>query len=349
MELERARIVRVGPFDEVDLVLTAPDDAARPLTVIHGDSGTGKSSILAAIANTRPGKALPPTQGHRRGEGEAYVVCDWRLGVEDPQRPHCLRVASPNAKLGNDEAEQLRRREQAHFDRLAAEGPGYAFVEIPGLRYFARGALALTDPARALLRYDVRTGTVGVDPARPDLTRPCKQALAYAAISAALAGDARGQGRDARFLGAAMQQAVGAAVELAGFRYRGLDPHGLEPVFESPGGQALAFDFLPTQVKHLLAFVAIPLRTIWAAHRGLDPRETPGVVTIDDFDLGLSPHVLEGLLPVLRRAMPRVQWILTTGSPWAAAICHRDELVALRRLPESDLVGVYDGELALTH
>lgn len=349
MYIERARILRLGPFDELELSLLDEQGDPRLLSVIHGDGGTGKSTLLHSLANTRPGKAVPPTQTQRRSRGDAYVVCDWRLASEDPKRPHAVRFVSPHVKAGNDDADQLRRREQVFFDRQAGEGPGFAFVEIPGQRYFARASLGLNDPARAMVRYDVRSGLAGVDATRPDLTRPCKQAIAYAAISAALAGDRRGSERDVRFLGAAMNDALEVAVELAGHRFRGVEPHTFEPLFETPGGRTVAFDALPTQVKHVVAFVALPMRSLWAAHRGRDPRECDGVVTIDDFELHLGPSVCAGLLPILRRALPRAQWILTTSSPYAAAECDAESLVTLRRQAESDVVTLYAGELALTH
>jgi hypothetical protein len=349
MYVERARILRLGPFDELELSLLDADEDPRLLTVVHGDGGTGKSTLLHAIANTRPGKAVPPTQSQRRGEGDSYVVCDWRLSGEDPERPHPARFVSPHMRASSDEADQLRRREQAFFDRQAAEGPGYAFVEIPGQRFFGRASLGLNDPARAMVRYDVRSGLSGVDATRPDLTRPCKQAIAYAAISAALAGDRRGNARDTRFLGAAMTSALEAVVELAGYRYRGVEPHTFEPLFETPGGRPVVFDVLPAQAKHLVAFVALPIRALWAAHRGKDPRECEGVITIDDYELHLGPAVCAGLLPVLRRVLPQAQWILTTGSPYAAAECDQSSLVTLRRQAESDVVTLYADELALTH
>ncbi len=348
MHLERVVIVEYGPFEEIELSLVDDSGAPRPLVVIHGDGGTGKSTILEAIAHTRPGRTSPPAIARRRDGGESYVVCDWRLDAEDPQRPHPLRLTSPNVRFDGD-AEKLRRREQTLFDRLAAEGPGYAFVEIPARRYFSRTTLGLNDPARTMLRYDVRTTTAAYDASRPDLTRPCKQALVYAGVSSALARNRQKQQCAAHSLGEAMHAAVSAISGLAGFTYLGLDPQCFEPVFESQGGSWMFFEQLPTQLRHLLSFVAIPLRAFWAAHHGLDPRLAAGVVTIDDFELRLGPNVYNRLLPVLRRALPRAQWILATSSPYAAAVADIDALITLRREPNSDTVCLYQAELALTH
>jgi hypothetical protein len=348
VHLERVQIVQYGPFADVEIPLVDSAGAPRSLVVVHGEGGTGKTSLVEAISHTRPGKVMPPPMHQRRAGGESYVMCDWRLGVEDPDRPHALRVLSPNVRLDDDD-EMQRRREQSLHDRCAAEGPGYVFVEIPSQRYFSRSTLSLSDPARTMTRYDARGATALYDAGRPDLTRPCKQALAYAAISAALAGSRPGRARQVRALGEAMDAAVAEIVALAGHDYRGLDPHSLEPVFEGAGGQLLEFDGLPMQVRHLVAFVALPLRAFWAAFLGQDPRTVEGVIAIDDYDLYLTPRVHAGLLPVLRRALPRAQWIVTTGSPHAASAASAEHLIALRREPSSANISVYEGDLALTH
>src|SRR5438105_4558413 len=115
MKLVQLALVGVGPFDQ--LVLPFADDGgeARPLTVIHGAGGVGKSLVLTAIASTRPGHCIvqsPRTEPAREGAPPPFAACDWALGQDEPARPHPLSVASPNARLSaNDEAEALRRRE----------------------------------------------------------------------------------------------------------------------------------------------------------------------------------------------------------------------------------------------
>ena len=51
----------------------------------------------------------------------------------------------------------------------------------------------------------------------------------------------------------------------------------------------------------------------------------------------------------LRRALPEVQWILTTTSSLVAASCEPSEVLALRRLPEQADVTLFAGDQALTH
>ena len=348
MYLERIRLVQYGPFGEFDLDLTDETGDPRRLVVIHGEGGTGKSSLIEAMAHTRPGKVTPLTPARRRDIETAHAVCDWRLSLEHPERPYPLRVMSPNVR-SDDAGELARRREQSQYDRAAAQGPGFVFVEIPSQRYFSPASLGLNDPARMMTRYEPRGASLGYEAGRPDLTRPCKQALSYAAISAALNRQSRHSRPPANVLGQAMDAAVRDITELAGYRYAGLDTHSLEPVFETAAGTELSFDNLPTQLRHLIAFVAIPIRATWAGHSGADPRITECVIAIDDFELYLGPRVMAGLFPVLRRALPRAQWILTTGSPYAAAAAEADCLFTLRREPITDVVSLFTGHQALTH
>src|SRR5438876_12174765 len=132
MLLSELRLVGVGPLADV-VVRVANGERPRLATVVVGAGGTGKSSLLAAIASTRPGHTLPLGRPWARAPASpAFAVAEWLLDDDDPARPHVLRVASPNAALEEREDEALlRRREQAHFDRRATEG-GFACVAISG-------------------------------------------------------------------------------------------------------------------------------------------------------------------------------------------------------------------------
>jgi hypothetical protein len=353
MHLVRALIAASGPFDRIEVPFADDEGHPRALTVVHGTGGVGKTTLLQAIATTRPGHAvaqMPRSDGHTvPAQGPPHVACDWLLGNDEPGRPHPLRVASPNVRLlAQDEDEALRRREQAHFDKLAQEG-GFAFVSVPAVRWFSRQPIVLSAPARTVARYDVRTPLALDDASRADLSRETKQALVYAAVSSALAGPAAEDGRRFDLLGEAMRAAVDRLAALAGVRYTGVDPLSFEPWFAEHGGRRLSFDALPTRARHLIAFAALSTRVLWAAYPDQDPRESEGVVTIDDVELHQDTPVLSRLASALREALPGAQWILTTASPVLAASSAVSDVVALRRLRESDAVAVFAGEQALTH
>ncbi|HET7544352.1 MAG TPA: hypothetical protein VFK05_30990 [Polyangiaceae bacterium] len=360
MKLLQAVLVGVGPFEKLVLPFAEENGEARAVTVIHGAAGVGKTSVLAALASTRPGHCVvQPARWEPSESGPTpFAACDWLLGQDEPQRPHPLSVVSPNARLNvNDEQEALRRREQALFDRLAGDG-GFAFLSIPSTRWFSRQPIAFSAPARTVARYDVRASAGSEDATRSDLARETKQALCYAAIASALSlPKPRGE-RSFDLLGAAMQSTVNSLLQLVGCSYRGLDPFSFEPHFFVQGaGREVPFDALPTRARHLAAFAALSVRTLWAAYPDRDPRDSEGVIAIDEVDLHQDTQTQERLLQAFREALPGVQWILTTASSVLASSADARAVLALRPLPvgagggagEGEAVRLFAGDQAITH
>lgn len=350
MYLERAQIYGLGPFEELEVEFCDRVTEPRLMTVIHGDAGTGKSTLLSAIAATRPANHVVLTSVWRRPGARTYAVCDWRLSAEDPERPHPLRVSTPGIAVEADEqAEQLRRRELVHFDRVLNEQGGFAFVALPGGRRFPRASLVIGDPSRTVLRADVRGAPGFQDPNAVELTRAIKLILSYAGLATALAGNERGEsGVDTRSLGAAIREALDELLGLVGFQYRGLSPRSFEPRFESPVGELLSFDALPQQARQLVCFATIPVHQLWVANRCADPRHAEGTILIDDTELNLSVAVQHELPASLRRILPMAQWVLATASPDLAHAAI-GSAVTLRREPGTDHVSAFEGELSLTH
>lgn len=354
MYLLRAELHGIGPFDHLELSFTDEHEQPRRMIVIHGGGGVGKTSLLSAIASSRPGHATvqqprPDQARPSDGSAVAWAVADWLLGQDDPERPHPLRVASPNVKLpGAEDGELTRRREQALFDRVAAEG-GFAFLSIASTRWFSKQPIGISAPARGVARYDVKSPTSLDDATRSDLSRETKQALAYAEIGSALAEKRSPEG-DLRLdaLGPAMLQVVDGLVSLTGFGYLGLDALSWEPMFRSADGTRLSFDALPTRSRHLVAIGALTVRTLWAAYPDRDPRIAEGVVLIDELDLHQDAAVALKLPSALRAVLPAVQWIVTTGSPTLAASAARGEVLALRTGAEGR-VELHAGPSATTH
>lgn len=345
MYLLRTRVKGIGPFDDIELGFDA-DGEPRPLTVVHGGGGVGKTSLLMAIANTRPGNSVLSSGITSEREQTGTVICEFYLGQDDPERPHPLVVASPNARVHADEAlEILRRKEQALFDRVAREA-GFVFVHIPASRWFSRQPITVS--ARGMARYDVRSTATHEDPARADLSREVKQILAYGTLTSALAGEPRTTNRFT-VLVSALEQAVNTALALVGIRWIGLDPLSLEPIFRCEDTRVSSFDQLPTRARHLIAFTAIPVRALWAAFPHRDPRDAEGIVAIDEIDMHQDPVVQARVTSALVAALPKVQWIVTATSPIVASNCDARDVIALRRAPEEAAIRGYTGDLARIH
>ncbi len=145
-----------------------------------------------------------------------------------------------------------------------------------------------------------------------------------------------------------MFKVVDGLVSLAGFRYLGLDPVTWEPMFRVHEGEPLAFDGLPTSARHLVAFGALAVRTLWSAYPDRDPRIAEGVILIDEVDLHQDAAVALRLPSALRAVLPAVQWIVTTHSPVLASGAAPGEVLALRASGEGR-VEVHAGPSATTH
>jgi len=61
------------------------------------------------------------------------------------------------------------------------------------------------------------------------------------------------------------------------------------------------------------------------------------VVLIDEIDLHLHPSLQRELVPRLRKALPKVQWIVTTHSPLVLANFDVNEIIALDRDQEGNV------------
>lgn len=353
MRLCRVRVVGLAQHEDLTLSLLGEDEAPRPLVVLFGGDGTGKTTLLNAIAHTRPGYALPPLPRARprlqpQEERKGFVVAEWALGDDDLARPHPLLVTSPTAAIEGEteSAAILRRREQALFDKRAQEH-GFAFVAISGARWFSRSAVMLSSPERTISKYDPRAPASFDDAARADLTRETKQIYSYAAIARAL--EARTETPRVSQLDSALREVAAVLLEPFGARYEGADPTTLEPVFAIDGGPLVLFDDLPRGARHLLAIGALATRALYGAYEG-DPREVrerEGVVMVDDLE-SMQDAVNAKLIPhLLARALPRVQWITATSHPSVTMNCDPGEVIALRRT--GDRLELHAGSLATFH
>jgi hypothetical protein len=337
MLLSQVRLVGYGPFEDLTVSLADESGAPKRLAVVLGSGGVGKTSLLAAIASTRPGSAIPP-RPRAGASSPSFVVADWVLGDDDPARPHVLRVASPNAVLEEREDEALvRRREQALFDRRATEG-GHVLIGFSATRRVTRAPAPLGPSDRAgVLRYDPRA-LVGFDEAtHADVARDTKQALTYAAIAAALGGNAE--------LDRALREVCRAMAQLTGHTYAGVDAKTFEPTFEAQAGARITFDELPTFARMLLAYGVITARTLHAAYPARPPREAEGVLLVDELELYQEPSVARAIVPTLRGLFPRVQLVVTTSQPQIALACDASDVLALRRMPTTNRVELHEGTI----
>lgn len=352
MLLLRLRLVSLGPFEDITIPFCDDEGIPKPVVVLFGAEGVGKTTILSAIAMTRPGHAIAqhqPWRAEPSSDAPPFVVSEWHLGDDDPARPHPLKVASPNARLDERDDEALqRRREQALFDRRAAER-GFVLVAVSGARWFSRTAVMLSSPERTLLRYDVRSAASFDDAARTDLARETKQILSFACITSALARQIDDPDSYMSRFEHALRHVLAALLDDDRYRFLGADPVRLEPTFLDPEGRRVDFDDLPRSLRHLVSFGALVMRSLAAAWPDRDPRESEGVVLLDDVESEQPLFRQKTIVRRLHHALPRVQWIITTSSTDVAMGCAATDLVVLRRRPGGAAIDLHEGVDAVLH
>ena len=98
---------------------------------------------------------------------------------------------------------------------------------------------------------------------------------------------------------------------------------------------------LPDGYRSAIAWIA-DLCSIWCEKApelaaNADPADVHAIVLIDEIDLHLHPNLQRGLIPRLRKAFPKVQWIVTTHSPLVLANFDMNEIIALDRDSEGNV------------
>jgi len=374
MYLTSVRVRNIGPFEDVTIPFVDADGAPRMTTVVLGDSGAGKTALLAAIASTRPGLAANPPRA--RGDvpaPEAFCVTRWLLGADDPARPHELVVASPLADLHEHPLDAAaRKREQAHFDRVAGER-GFCVVPLSTARWAGRAAAGGASPERPVSAMDHRTHATLDDASRADLAREVKQGLVNAVTVAALrayqsstapsSARVTSDGRTTSMLPPPptaptregpplheLYRAIFAELLPEGDAiYEGIDSSTFEPLFRDQSGRIVPFDDLAFGIKNRIVIGGILLRRLSLAYPGKNPLECEGVALIDEVEAHLPQRRQREIVTMLRRAFPKVQLVLTTQSPLVLEDRAHDEIVVLSRDLETGAIAVTSGPEAVLH
>lgn len=110
----------------------------------------------------------------------------------------------------------------------------------------------------------------------------------------------------------------------------------------SDNGKILPFRMLSEDVRNMLAMVAdIAYRAATLnPHLKADVIEqTTGIVLIDEIELHLHPKWQVRVVEDLRRTFPKIQFIVTTHSPFIIQSLHNGKLINLNSSPPSEYEG----------
>ena len=327
MKLARVEIENYRAVEKLDL----PLDPA--LTVLHGENGHGKTSVLSAIAaglGSIP-MLLPDVSGvaflktDLRGRRPLRVALRTPDGIEWERRRQGPRGKNDRRQL-KEAVERIvaADREEAaprdlpivafyDTDRAAFDAPhrrrGFK-TEFP--RYAAlEGALAPRANFRGFFNwfYAMENEELREKKDRRNWDHQLKELNAVrTAIERMVPGvsDPRIELRPLRF-----------AVSMAS---------------ETGKTEALALDQLSGGYRIMLALVADLARRMAQGNPHLDdPLESEAVVLIDEVDLHLHPKWQQRVLTDLTKTFPNAQFVVSTHSPQVLTTVRPEHVVALRR------------------
>ena len=361
MYIQRLKIEHLRSFESVELALNvpgAPDLAFPNVNVMLGDNGLGKTSVLRAAALSTLGPVLSSSSGYvpeslvRRPPGmqrasqatlaklpSAVIAADVVLDpselpsyVERPRALEHLRLTTTVAQLGTaerlawtcDPVAEVGAVEHLQFD----ESSTAFFMVGYGATRRVESSVRVDESARVksrLRRYE-------------RISSLFEEHLGLIPLSywlPAFAKQNRGRYKQVVDL---INDLLPADCRMES-EPRNTDA-GEEHLFLMRG-VALPFRALSDGFRAYLGWIGdMIFHVTRGVGSGLKLRDLKGVVLLDEIDLHLHPEWQRVVVPTLARALPQVQFILTTHSPLVVGSLEAGNLFVLAEEDRSTVVKV---------
>jgi predicted ATPase len=297
-------------FDQLTLRFDRPSSLDGRWTCIAGINGSGKSSILQALAVALLGNPLAIELGGERlnrmrradaPPGMTEVEVELKAEESDQLHRFNLRISEPMP------GPQLAAYDWNEIRQLVVAGYGAT-----------RNLTARADSDNETLSPDVRRQITLFDPLR------------RLAGADAIVGRQQVTNTFTAVFQKVIQEVFGAELQID---QGSLATSPLSFVVANKD-HVEAID-LPDGFRSTAAWLA-DLCSVWCEKEPdlaakADLAQIHAIVLIDEIDLHLHPSLQRSLIPRLRKTLPKVQWIVTTHSPLVLANFDVNEIIALDR------------------
>jgi hypothetical protein len=313
----RVRYLEVQNFrclDHLRIDFAQPGSLPGQWTCLAGINGAGKSSILQALALGLLGEPLVRELGGdrlgrmQRLQNDRRKEARVRLWLEEGEQRHYVELT-----LGGDDFET----------RWGRPGPPKALTAFwKSMRQrvvvaygSTRNLSDFVDTRYISLSSDVRRIMTLFDPL-------CQVSSAEYLLN------------KRSLENSPLPQLFRAIVKQVFDKDLGVHPRGGKLQFSAGGEPVEAVD-LPDGFRSSIAWL-VDLCDVWCQKTGPHkrpprPEDVEAIVLIDEIDLHLHPSLQRALVPRLRKALPNVQWIVSTHSPLILSSFETSELIALDR------------------
>ena len=318
MFLRHLHLKNIRSIEQLDLSFVAAN-GVRSWTYLLGENGTGKSSVLKAIALVLAGSESiyelvgNPDDWIRLGADEARISVEF--STQDGESRHASLRFGPGTTTSQFLKENAQELEQ--IDRAVFRSERNYFVVGYGVVRHAlgpsgRGAVTETDSRRPLRTravatlFNLETALISLGGWAMDLEYR------------------RGEGG---------LEAVRSALDklLPDVHFQGIDRENRRLMFDTPDG-VLPLGALSDGYQAMAAWcgdLLFQITETFQDHK--DPLKARGLLLVDEIDLHLHPVWQRRLVSFIRETLPNVQVVVTTHSPLTIHQAGEGELFVLCR------------------
>lgn len=319
MFLRELTIHNLRSIKDLHLSFESPDGTTRKWTLILGENGCGKSTVLRAAALLFAGSdALPQLLGHdvdswiRYGADEASISATL-MTADGETREVTLRLprGTSVSKLFDVNKETLAQLDAAlsHADRnylTMGYGASRRLNTDPDAVFKSRRST----PARARSVATLFSPDAVLDPLEAWV----------------IDMDYRGKKKQGQKLVERIVKGLMPHVE-----FHGIDKDHKQLLFKTPDG-VTPLTRLSDGYQNVAAWCGDLLRSITESFKNYkDPLKARGLLLVDEIDLHLHPVWQRRLRAFLDRSFPQLQFIATTHSPLTVQQAGEGELYVMQR------------------